>query len=164
MNNIILIGMPGCGKSTIGRMLAKKLKLSFCDLDNLLEEDYSIKISDIFKNHGEPYFRELETNIAKKASNFKNHVIATGGGVVTSKENIDYLSKSGTIVFIDRSLEDILSDVATEDRPLLKDDKNRLIDLYNKRYPLYNKFSDVRIENRGSLEEVIIQIIKIISI
>ena len=99
MKNIVLIGMPACGKSTIGYWLSKKINYPFVDVDRYLEEKENRIISDIFSNEGEEYFRELETKYLKELSEKEGIIISTGGGAVKNKENIDILKENGIIVF-----------------------------------------------------------------
>ena len=100
MKNLILIGMPGCGKSTIGRKLAKRLDLEFIDLDLMIEKTYGKKISDIFKEIGEKGFRQLESKALSESVKTEDRVIATGGGIVIVDGNLS-IAENGIIVFID---------------------------------------------------------------
>ena len=95
MKNIVLIGMPACGKSTIGYWLSKKINFPVLDADKYLEEKENRLISDIFSKEGEEYFRELETKYLKELSEKEGLIISTGGGAVKKKENIDILKKIG---------------------------------------------------------------------
>lgn len=161
MKNIVLIGMPGCGKSTIGRIVAKRLKLDFIDMDQCIVVKCNMKIKDIFKEKSEAYFRQIEKDVAKEVSLLNKVVISTGGGVVMNKINMDNLSKNANIIYVDRSIEDILSDVDTDSRPLLKDNKMKLLDLYNKRKDLYKGYSDFVVKNDRDIEHVVKSIIAI---
>ena len=91
--NISLIGMMGCGKTTIGELLAKELCYKFIDTDSLIVEKENRSINDIFENDGEQYFRKVETNVLKEALNNQNQIISTGGGIVKSNENITLLKE-----------------------------------------------------------------------
>lgn len=162
MKNIILIGMPGCGKSTIGKQLAKSLGFAFVDLDFMIEKNIGKKISDIFKESGESGFRRLETAAFDASVKMKNCVIATGGGIVTVAENSD-TAKKGLTVFIDRPLECISSDIKTSDRPLLAENGiKRLEKLYNERYDKYLSWADIRIINNktaaDAVEKILIEV------
>ncbi len=157
--NIVLIGMPGCGKSTIGKMLSQKLGRDFFDSDDVIEQKSKMSIPDIFAKFGEDEFRKRETQALKELSEKENIIISTGGGCVEREENIAELQKNGAIVFIDRSLENIFSDIDVSGRPLLADKKERLSELYARRLPLYTKYCTVRIENNGSIGETIEKII-----
>ncbi len=156
--DIILIGMPGCGKSTIGKILANELHRPFLDLDAKIEELAGKKINDIFATDGEQGFREMETK-AFAMSVGESNVIATGGGIVTIPHNRE-IAKNGIVVFVDRPLEVLLQTTSTEERPLLKDGVERLKTLYRDRYALYCQWGEVRIENTGTVQDAVKTIIK----
>ena len=134
MKNIVLIGMPACGKSTIGYWLSKKINYPFVDVDRYLEEKENRIISDIFSNEGEEYFRELETKYLKELSEKEGIIISTGGGAVKNKENIDILKENGIIVFLNRTIDDI-SRENHRNRPLLQNPDNirKLYDFIKRR-------------------------------
>ena len=154
MENVVLIGMPGCGKTTIGKVLAAKLDKSFIDTDKEIERRAQMAIPEIFEKHGEAYFRQLETAVIAQISKESGSVIATGGGCVIQPENYPYLHQNGTIVWLQRDL----SLLSTEGRPLSQ--SNRLVDLYAAREPLYAAFSDIRIDNNGSCANTVTQILE----
>ena len=160
--NIVLIGMPGSGKTTIGKLLAKKLNRDFCDIDDYIEDTEGKKIKDIFKD-GEDAFRRLEINAVREISKRQGIVISTGGGVVKFPENIDSLRKNGMLIFIDRSLDHIVSDVNISDRPLLRDGPEKLYSLYEERYKLYKEYADYLVSNSSTLESAVEEIIHIIN-
>ena len=143
MENIILIGMPGCGKSTIGKMLAEKLGSQFVDADEELVKTYGKSIPDIFKEEGEAGFRVKETAILKELGKKSGLVIATGGGCVTREENYPLLHQNGTIFWLQRELDLLL----TDGRPLSQ--ANKLSDMYRIRKPMYKYFADHTIDNNG---------------
>ena len=118
MKNIVLIGMPACGKSTIGYWLSKKIDYPLFDADKYLEEKENKIISDIFSNEGEEHFRELETKYLAELSEKEGIIISTGGGAVKKKENIDILKRNGIVVFLNREIADIYKE-NHENRPLL---------------------------------------------
>ncbi len=162
-NIILLIGMPGCGKTTIGKIISKKLGYKFCDMDSYIQDISKSTIKELFTK-GEDYFRDFETRACKELSNIKeNIVISSGGGVVKRKENIKCFEENGIIIFIDRPVEDIIKDVDTNSRPLLKDDVTKLYNLYSERYNLYKDYSQYRISNDKDIEAVINYIIQIIN-
>lgn len=158
MKNIVLIGMPASGKSTIGKMLADKIKHEYYDADNYLEKRENREISDIFAKDGEDYFRNLETKYLDELSQKENVIISTGGGAVKRKENIDLLKKKGIVIFLNRKIEDIAKE-NHKNRPLLQD-INNLQKLYFERIDLYNRYADIVVENDDTLENVVKKIIK----
>ena len=159
--SITLIGMPGCGKTTIGKLLSKKLNYQFIDIDSYIEEKQGKTIDEIFKN-GEEYFRNIETEACRELGEIKNSIISSGGGVVKRYINIEYLKRESIVIFIDRPLIQILNDIDIKKRPLLANGKEVLYKLYDERYELYKNYCDYRIKNIGSLEEVIDKMLKII--
>lgn len=156
--NIILIGLSGCGKTTIGDLLAKKLNMDFVDIDKYIEEKEGKTITDIFE-YGEDYFREIESKAVEEVSKISSTVISTGGGVIKKFSNIEILNKNGIIIFINRSAEDIISDIDVSIRPLLKDGKEKIHKLYEERYHLYKKYCDYEIVNNKELNDVVDTII-----
>ena len=157
MKNIVLIGMPGCGKSTIGYRMSQKINYSFFDADKYLEEKENRIISDIFSKEGEEYFRKLETKYLEDLSKKEQIIISTGGGAVKKKENIDILKQNGIIIFLDRTIEDI-SKENHENRPLLQNIEN-LWKLYDERINLYRKYADIIIKNDDDMDVVTDRII-----
>jgi shikimate kinase len=157
--NIVLIGMPGAGKTTIGKMLYEKLDLKFVDVDEFIVEESGKTIPELF-DVSESHFRDVERRAVKKLSMGNSSIIATGGGVIKNKENIEELKKQGIIVFIDRPLKNIAGDVEISKRPLLKDGVQKLYDLYDERYELYKKHSDFHIMNDCEIEDVANKIIE----
>ncbi len=156
--NIVLIGMPGSGKTTVGKIVAEKLGYEFCDADDEIVARFG-EIPKLFER-GEDYFRQCETACVKDIAKRAQTVIATGGGVIVRDENIDALKQNGIIVFLNRSVENILKDVVTETRPLLADGKDRLYGLYDSRIELYNKYADIVIDSNKELGNVIDDILK----
>ena len=157
MKNIVLIGMPACGKSTIGYWLSKKINYPFVDVDRYLEEKENRIISDIFSNEGEEYFRELETKYLKELSEKEGIIISTGGGAVKNKENIDILKENGIIVFLNRIIDDI-SRENHRNRPLLQNPDN-IRKLYDERIKLYRRYADITIKNDDSMDVIVDRII-----
>lgn len=152
MNNIYLIGMPGCGKSTLGFQVSLKLGRSLTDLDEFIVQREGKTISEIFEK-GESEFRKAETAALKTISEKDNLIVSTGGGIVTIPENIDIMKSSGKVIFIDASVEFIMDKSSLEGRPLLKD-KNKIYDLYRARISLYRKAADFTVTNDGILSDV----------
>lgn len=157
--NIVLTGMMGCGKTTAGRMAAAELNMEFLDLDQYIEQRWGT-IPSLFQI-GETHFRNIESVAAAEAGEREGLVIATGGGVVKRRENMDALKKKGLIFFIDRPLEDILSDISITERPLLNEGKEKLVSIYNERYKLYLDTCDIHISNAKNLHDVVAEIIRI---
>lgn len=152
--NIVLTGMPGSGKTTIGNMLAEKLGMEFIDTDKIIEQNENRSIPEIIKNDGEKAFRDIETKAVFSVSSLQNKVIATGGGVVLRDENIHLLKQNGKIYFLDRNIDDI---VPTADRPLTSDYES-LKKRYEERYKIYTKTADRQILNQDAkktAEEII---------
>ncbi|WP_455035782.1 shikimate kinase [Leptotrichia massiliensis] len=157
MKNIVLIGMPACGKSTIGYWLSQKIGYPLLDTDKYLEEKENRIISDIFSNEGEEYFRNLETKYLKELSEKEGLIISTGGGAVKKKENIDILKKNGIVIFLNREINDI-SKENHKHRPLLQD-INNIQKLYDERIDLYKKYSDIIIKNNDDMSIIVDRII-----
>jgi shikimate kinase len=152
--NIILIGMPGCGKSTIGSYLSKLLNLNFIDLDEYIEKKYNISIAEIFTK-GEDHFRKLETLALGEVCKNEGSIIATGGGIVKKDDNFTIMNENGFIIFIDRPVQLIMQDIDVNCRPLLKENKNRLFELYNERITLYKACCHVEVINDTTFEDII---------
>ncbi len=147
--NIVLIGMPGCGKSTIGKELAKELGKEFVDSDEEIVKKAGCTITEIFAKKGESEFRKIESEIIKELSAKQGLVIATGGGAVLNSRNVDFLKANGIILFLDRNIEDI---EATADRPL-SSNRRDLEKRYNERYPIYLSAADYRINCTNEINE-----------
>lgn len=158
--NIVLIGMPGSGKTTIGKILYEKLRTDFIDMDDYIEDREGKTIPDIFEN-GEDYFRKVEKEAVCEVSRKKSAIISTGGGVIKNFSNIENLKKNGIVIFIDRPVENIASDINVLSRPLLKDGVGKLYELLNERYELYKKYSDFQVKNNGKIEDVIEKILEL---
>lgn len=156
--NLLLIGMPGCGKTAVGKLLAQAMHKPFCDLDTKIEAEQGRSITEIFAAVGEAGFRKLETQALASAADM-DAVIATGGGIVVRDENLPLLRRTGLVVFLDRPLADIMADIRTADRPLLVDGKERLQLLQKQRYDRYLAAADLRIENTASLEQAVDKIL-----
>lgn len=157
--NIVLIGMPTAGKSTIGKVLAKALNREFFDVDELIVSDTNKSISDIFLEDGEDFFRFKESEIIHKLAALNNSVIASGGGSILDEKNIFNLKLNGKLVFINRPLELL---VVSDDRPLSSNYHN-LKKIYDKRIDLYKKYADLEIVNDKSIDsakEEILELIK----
>lgn len=154
MCNIVLIGMAGCGKSTVGNVLAEKLGKELVDTDEMIVNTENKPIPEIFAEKGEDYFRWCENVAVNLAGREKSQIIATGGGVITREENYKPLKQNGIIVFINRDA-DLLP---TNGRPLSQ--MHGVKALYEKRMPLYRQFADIEIDGNGTIDEVAERIIK----
>lgn len=150
MKNIYLIGMPGCGKSTLGKRVANSLKMSFIDADDYIVEKSGKTIDEIFAESGNEGFRKIESQCLLDISKMENVIVATGGGIVTIPENIPVMKDTGCIIFIDTPVENILNNSSLSGRPLLKD-KSKIYDLYNDRIGKYKSSADYVCENAGML-------------
>ena len=148
LTNIILVGMPGCGKTTIGKLLAENYGRKFVDTDALIVEKAGKSIPEIFSEQGEPGFRKIEAEVAKEVGKEKELVIATGGGVIVTPENHDALRQNGTVVFINRDINVL----PTDGRPLSQ--QNKLSDMFEKRLPLYRSICHAEIDGNGTVNEV----------
>lgn len=148
-SNIVLIGMPGSGKSTVGKMIAKDLSMEFADTDDVFAKEYGITPAECIRTKGERQFRALEKKVVSSVSKSGGCVIATGGGVVLDPENIEMLSLNGTIVFIHRKC----AELATHGRPLSEGAEN-LKALYFKRLPMYLASADLTIDVTGDAGSV----------
>lgn len=146
VRNVVLIGMPGCGKSAIGRALARRLGKAFLDLDHEIVDRAGRPIPEIFAREGEDAFRALETQIAREAGSRTGCVLSTGGGVVTRRENYAPLRQNGVIVHIRRDI----SLLPTAGRPVSQ--STDLRELWRRRAPLYDAFADLTVVNSGTIE------------
>jgi shikimate dehydrogenase len=155
-SNIVLIGMPASGKSTVGKRLAELTGKQFIDTDNEIVKEEGAEISDIFATKGESYFRDLEAKIVEEVSKLNGYVIATGGGAILREENRDNLKQNGKVYFLDRDLELL---VPTATRPL-SSDRASIEKRYNERYEIYCQACDVRVDGNGTVDEVSMMIYK----
>ena len=160
MKNIILIGMPASGKTTVGKLLAKKINYEHYDADRYLEKNEEKRISKIFSEKGEEYFRNLEEKYLKKLSEKSGVIISTGGGAVKRKENMEELKKNGIIIFLSRKVDDIAKE-NHKYRPLLQNIEN-IHKLYRERIELYRKYADITVENDDTLSNVVNKTAKIL--
>lgn len=148
--NIVLVGFMGSGKSTVGRILAKRLQFRFVDTDKLVEQRAVMTIPDMFARHGESVFREKETAALTSLSGERQHVIATGGGIVTVPENIPLLRSLGMVVLLKAEPEEIFRRVSrNSERPLLQveDPRKRVLDLLAAREPLYEQAAHFHVDS-----------------
>lgn len=154
MENLVLIGMPGCGKTTVGKLVAQKLGKTFVDADAEIVASAGMPIPQIFELEGEPGFRAWETKVLADLGKRSGLVIATGGGCVTREENYPLLHQNGVIYWLQRDIKDL----PTDGRPLSQ--AGRLEQMYGIRKPLYEKFADKIIANSGTPENTAQEIMK----
>lgn len=158
MKNVVLIGMPGSGKSSVGGLLAERLGLPLLDTDAIVEQAEGRAIPEIFAQLGEVHFRDAETRAAHRAASSGPAVISTGGGLILREENMQALKNTGVVFFLDRPPED-LAGLDHGGRPLLAGDARRIYTLYEQRIGLYRLYADHVIANtaapEGAAEEII---------
>lgn len=154
MENLVLIGMPGCGKSTVGKMLADKLGKKFVDADEEIIRYAGMPIPEIFATQGEDGFRKIETRVLTILGQRSGQVIATGGGCVTREENYPLLHQNGTIIWLKRNIKKL----PTDGRPLSQ--AVALEQMYAVRQPMYERFCDRAISNEGTPADTVAKILK----
>jgi shikimate kinase len=161
-HSIILIGMPGSGKTTIGAIVGRKLNCPFFDMDEMIMQMTGRSIDSLFLE-GEETFRDAESAACKRFMDLGSVVIACGGGVILRQSNIKLLKKAGSIIFIDRPADKIAIDIKLSKRPLLKDGIENLYKLYEDRYSLYKNAADFIICNDGTAYQAAEKIIDLIN-
>ncbi|MBK5245809.1 MAG: hypothetical protein JJE49_00895 [Peptostreptococcaceae bacterium] len=157
IKNIVLTGMPGCGKTTLGLLLSEKLKCPFVDTDDLIEKQIGMPIPLFFEVSGEEEFRKIESQVAREVGKYQGHVISTGGGIILNPMNMEALSQNGTVLFLDRPLECLVS----TGRPLSKS-LDSLKKMASQRIPLYKRYSDYIINVFENPYESINYILKVL--
>ena len=166
-NNIYLIGLMGSGKTTLGKILSKKLDKDFYDSDQVIEEKLGVNVPMIFEYEGEAGFREREKDSLKQLVGKKNIVLATGGGIILSKSNRDLLSENGIVIYLKSNQKDLIKRMKNDKtRPLLKNGNIEEIikKLCKEREPLYEEIADFEIVTKNKrIHEVINEIITIIN-
>ena len=163
--NIVLCGFMGSGKSTVGKILSKKLFYRYIDMDKYIEELSGMKIPDIFKVYGEEGFRDIEHKAACSLGKLSGAVIATGGGALTFKRNIAPLSENSDIVYLNVDFETCYRRIKNSDRPLVHSNtKSELKALFEKRDAFYKRAANVVIDNPGSSEKMADAITEILQV
>ena len=164
--NIYLIGLMGSGKTTLGRILSKKLDKAFFDSDQVLEEKLGVNVPMIFEYEGEAGFREREKDVLKELVSKKDIVLATGGGIILSESNRNLLSKDGIVIYLKSDQRDLISRMKNDkSRPLLKTGNIEAIikKLCKEREPLYEAISDFEVSTKNKrIHEVVNEIIRMI--
>lgn len=148
--NIILAGMPGSGKSSVGEALARALGYGFADTDKIITERYG-EITKIFAEHGEEYFRQLEMEAVEEVCRLSNTVVATGGGCLLNEKNLKCLKSCGRIIYLKTSLKELLKRLEGDfTRPLLKGDaEGNLKRIYGARKEIYERAADITVITDG---------------
>ncbi len=156
---IFIIGLPGCGKTTIAKVLATRMNYKFIDMDKAIEARTGKTINDIFKDDGEAYFRKIETEVLESVNSLENVVIACGGGIC---ENNSKSSFKGKVIFLKVDLQILEARLLNDNtRPLLK--KNSIYQLAEKRNNLYQTIADITLTNNEGLEETVNNIIEVLN-
>ena len=167
MGNIVLTGFMGAGKTSVGKRLKELTGIEMVDTDDMIEEDASMPISEIFEKFGEPYFRELEKKAVAKASALENRIIVTGGGAVLKEENIKNLRKNGKIVYLHAPPE-VLYKQAKDGtrRPLLQVDDmlKKIRELLEYRAPFYANNDFVIDTSNMSVDEVAKEVVRVVNL
>jgi shikimate kinase len=160
--NLYLIGMMGCGKTTIGQLLAQKLRYRFCDTDALIVQSTGYEISQIFAESGEPTFRQIETQVLSEISAYTRLVVATGGGIILERMNWSYLHQ-GLVVWLDVPLETLIQRLQWDTtRPLLQDPdpQQKLEHLLKQRQPLYAQADlQIKVQPEATSAQVVEQLL-----
>lgn len=161
MNNIVLCGFMGSGKTVVGKELAKILGVKFVDTDELIEEEQGVAIKAIFAAHGEGYFRDLEYEMCKKVAEMNGVVVSTGGGAMTFKRNVDAIKEGSKVVFLDASFDVICERIGdSTTRPLFQD-KEKAKKLYDERKDKYLSAADYVINSDMGARKTAMQIAEI---
>ena len=156
--NIVLTGMPGSGKSTVGKIISEKLNMQFYDSDAFVEKVFNKKISDIFADEGEEFFRVNESEIICQLGAKNGIVLSTGGGAILREISVDGMKQNGTVYFLDRPVNEL---IPTDDRPLART-ADDIIKRYHERYDIYVSTADVIISVDGTPEKIADKIEKLL--
>ncbi len=158
-SNIVLIGMPGAGKSTVGVVLAKVMRKPFVDTDLLIQQKHGMFLQDIIDKYGINKFLEMEERVAVDLE-VKDHVIATGGSVIYSNSALNHLKKDSILIYLKLRFDEMeqrLNDFKS--RGIVKEKVKSLVDVYNERVPLYEKHADITIVcSNKNIEEIVFEI------
>lgn len=158
----MFIGFMGSGKSTVGKIVARKLRFQFLDTDKIVAERARMTIPEIFEHHGEPHFRERETAVLESLLGVRRHVFATGGGIVTEPRNLPILRRLGLVVLLKADSEEIYRRVSRNtERPLLQveNPRERVFDLMAERQPLYEQAAQFQVDSTTLRHEEVADLI-----
>lgn len=148
--HVFLIGMPGCGKSSLGKKVASTMRVPYVDMDQRIADGVGCAVTDIFERYGEQAFRNAETNTLIQLTREQPSLISTGGGTVLREENRTIMRNFGVIVLIDRPLEDIMGDIKLDRRPLLaRKGLGEVERLYHERIDTYRALADFVLDNNN---------------
>lgn len=161
-DNVVLIGMMGCGKSTVGKLLAEALGFAFVDTDQYIEKALGRTIPDIFAKEGEAFFRDQELGAAEELALGKGQVIACGGGLPTRADSIASLKYSGTVIFLRRDPGEIYDNVSMGGRPLGQQGRAAFLERYAGREPIYLEWADHVVEVQATPAETVQRILEVL--
>ncbi|MBP3391060.1 MAG: shikimate kinase [Clostridia bacterium] len=163
MNNLILCGFMGSGKTAVGKALAAQYGMELIDTDSLIEKNENRTIAEIFANSGEPYFRGLETKLIKELATKKNLVISLGGGLAANRENHPYLKNLGKVILLDCGIEETLKRIeGDKTRPLTANGRQDIINRYNFRKPIYEEVADITVDSSADVQRTLNLIISLL--
>ena len=161
--HLFLIGMPASGKSSIGKRAAREANLPFVDTDEMITAISGMSIPDLFARYGEEAFRKAETRVLVEVSRLQPALISTGGGTILKSENRRIMRCWGAIAFLDRSPEQIMEHLKTDNRPLLQSGgEEALRKLYEERYPIYRSTADFVIRNDGDYMQTLHRLVSLL--
>ena len=163
MKNIVLIGMMGCGKTTIGTLLAEKLNRTLMDTDALIVEREGRSINEIFANHGEGYFRKRELDVSNELGQMQDLIIACGGGLPMQSACMAALKQNGTVIWLRRDPGETYDTMDTTARPLAQRGRQDFLDRFAQREPFYRACADLVIEDFSSPEITLNKILEALS-
>ena len=161
-DNVVLIGMMGCGKSTVGKLLAQALGFAFVDTDQYIEAALGRSIPHIFATEGEAFFRDRELDAAEALTQGNGQVIACGGGLTTRAESIGSLKDSGTVIFLRRDPGEIYDNVSMGGRPLGQQGRTAFLERYDGREPIYLEWADRVVDVQATLAETVQRILEVL--
>ena len=160
MQNLYLIGMMGCGKSTCARLLGEKLGIPILDTDQRIEQQSGHTVSEIFSRYGEAFFRDLETELCRTLSGQTDRIVACGGGLPLRQENRELLKNSGTVVFLNRDPGKIYDTADMSGRPLGQEGRDAFLRRFQEREPFYRAAADIVIGDYDTPEETVKEILR----